>query len=256
MAQHDEQMQVLHYFFQYPRNRSIDLFRSLSKQLIQTFIDNDKHCPREVANALEMCYGGRNRVADLREVIDYILIPLLSQFKKLVVCIDGIEECDHKEQRMIWDGARRISQLKPTRVMITSRSETMISRFSLDNVLRIRLDQDFISQDIETYIEARLCDLSGPNQLLHEVPLQQRVKRDLLARANRMYVHSNSTLGAELTLSSGSSGSPCKWRYSLPVRRRPQLSRPWMTFLRLLKTHICDVSLEDKMESSCASQKS
>ena len=97
-----------------------------------------------------------------------------------------MDDCDYHEQQQIWKGIQKISRRVHTRVLFAGRDDIKISGFLPGQVLRLKLDWDFVPQDIGTYVETRLLEQSGPDQLLNNERLRERVKNELLARAGGM----------------------------------------------------------------------
>ncbi|KAF2173374.1 hypothetical protein M409DRAFT_15659 [Zasmidium cellare ATCC 36951] len=184
---------VIHHFFQYPDTKAMDLFRSLTRQLIQISIDGNTPCPSELVHDLDLYFGDCNRSPDLDEIIDDIVIPLTYTINKLIVCVDGADTSDEHEQRYIWSGLHRLSEQrterqKYTRIMITSENESQLATLVPANALRIRLDDGCNSKDIEMYIDTRLQERAGKRQLFHDRGLRIRVKDALLQRAENMFL--------------------------------------------------------------------
>lgn len=182
---------VVHHFIQYPATNAIDLFRSLARQLVQVYIESNKVCPSDLANDLDLHFGACNRSPDLDEVVEEILLPLANAFDTLIICVDGIDVIDRHEQELVWSGLQKVSQKraelkKSTRTLITSENESRLATLLPANSLRIRVDRDFISDDIAMYIDRRLQERAHPRQLFHDAELRARVKSTLLDRAENM----------------------------------------------------------------------
>ena len=156
--------------------------------MIQALIDSDRECPETILKNLETCFGKRNRMPELEELIDDILVPLMSIFTLQILCVDGIEHCSYEEQQKLWNGLRRISRTKHFKLLVACEDETKIPEFSTSPILRIRLDHGPVSKDIEAFVEARLFELSGPDQLFYSEELRERVKSELLTRSEGMQV--------------------------------------------------------------------
>lgn len=182
---------VVHHFFRYGETTAGDLFRSLSRQIIQIHIDDNKSCSSKLVNNLDMHFGAWNRSPDLDEILEDILLPWTHAFHTLVVCIDGIDMCDAIEQSRVWSGLRRVSgmresQQRSTRTFMTGENGSELATSLPASALRIHLDQGFISRDIELYIDARLDASVHPRQLFYDTELRARVKRTVLLQAENM----------------------------------------------------------------------
>ncbi|KAK4497731.1 hypothetical protein PRZ48_010384 [Zasmidium cellare] len=182
---------VVHHFFQYPNIKAADLFRSLSKQLIQLHIAGNELCSSALVHDLDLHFGDCNRSPDLDELVDDVMIPLTYVIEKLIICVDGIDMNEEREQSHIWAGLRKLleqrsQQQKATKLLITAENESHVATLLPSNATRIRLDQGLISNDIEMYIDARLQERVHPRQLFHNTHLRERVKETLLQRAENM----------------------------------------------------------------------
>lgn len=218
---------VLHYFFDYPHNEALDLFRSLSRQLLEDCVANERQCSSRLVHDLETYFGDRNRKPDLDELVDYVLLPLTSDIDSLVIAVDGIDASDEGQQKKTWSGLcslleYRTSIKKSTKILITSENESAIATFLPHNTLRIRLEQDSNSQDIEMYVNARIGEKSGKRQLFHDRPLRDSVKNVLLRQASNMSVCTQYSCVKELTLHAGSCGFICSWKrfYAVKLPRK------------------------------------
>ena len=80
---------VIHYFFQYPNNYAVSLFRSLVKQLFQALLDLNLSCPRETIEYLELCFGPNNRTQDCRELVDHLIAPPFADWKPSSAALVG-----------------------------------------------------------------------------------------------------------------------------------------------------------------------
>lgn len=190
-AQAHRSTKILHHFFRNSGTSAIDLFRSLSRQTIQFYIDNNKPCSPEQVHNLDLHFGMCNRNPDLGEILEDILLPLTYDFDTLIVCVDGIDMCDAHEQNHVWSCLREMSEHranehKNTKVLITGENESRLATLLPAKTQRIRLDQGLVSNDIGMYIDARLQERAHPRQLFHDPGLRARLKGALLQRAEHM----------------------------------------------------------------------
>lgn len=172
----------------------------------------NKKCDSSVVKDLETYFGARNRFPDLDEIIGVICL-LTASIKKLVICIDGIGAATEAEHDSVWHGIRKIidyrdSDSNMTKILISSESESKLSRLLPSDSRRIRIDSSHVSQDINAYVEARLQERSRQGQLFCNADLRDQVKTSLLKQADNMYVR-DQNLGkkwVKLTSHPGSSG--------------------------------------------------
>jgi hypothetical protein len=184
---------VLHYFYEFPSTRALDLFRSLSKQVIEALIARGERCPADAAEYLEMCFGAENRTQECDEVVNHVLAPLLRKLKALVVCIDGIEQCDDDERGKILDGIKRLQETNNFKLMVAARDDTDLSNISTGPAVRIRVDWGSNSEDIRTYIDTKLLHLSHPDRAFGDAALRQHVRDTLIGKSGGMHVMSHTS---------------------------------------------------------------
>lgn len=150
-------------------------------------------CSLVIVKGLETYFGARNRLPDLDEITTNVICPLAEGIGKLVICIDGVEDAPEAEFDEIWRGIRKIMDFRNsksdiTKVLISGESGSKVSQLLPLSTPRIDLNVHHVSQDIETYVEARLQERSGKGQLFFDADLRGRVKNSLLREADRMCV--------------------------------------------------------------------
>lgn len=158
------------------------------KQAVEALIALKQQCPENAAEYLDICFGAGNASQELGEVVDRILGPILSGFKALVICIDGVELCDDDERDKIWDGIRKLLKRNHFKVIVAARDDLDLSEILPGPIAHIQVDRGSNLQDIRTYIDDRLLVLLGPNQVFNDADFRCFVQNTLIEKSGGMQV--------------------------------------------------------------------
>lgn len=180
---------VLHHFYQAREHTAKAFFASLVKQLLAALIDEGTPCPPMVRDEIEFEFGLENRQPDLGELVDNVVVPLVTVFRDVSIILDGPEVCDQREQQDIWKHISRMSESSGARsrfrLAVGSQDHTNLTEH-LPIAYRLRLDDGFNVKDIDAFIDEQISRNSGCGQLLSDNSLRTEVKKTLKEKANGM----------------------------------------------------------------------
>lgn len=178
------------YFYRATEQTAKAFFTSLVKQLLAVLIVAGVPCPPAVREEIEHEFRWESRQPELRELVTNVVIPLVAMFRDVVVILDGSDLCDQKEQREIWKYLCKIIESggRETRVRlaIASRDHPHITNH-IPNTIRLRMDDELVANDIDTFIDKEISARSGSGQLFNDKLLAEEVQRLLKDNANGMY---------------------------------------------------------------------
>lgn len=159
--------------------------RSLAKQLIQHLGVNQDLYAKDITDILFTAFGDDNRLPSRQELLNSILVPLLRLTEKVVICIDGKDECTLEEQDRMFEDLAEVLQSKPAYVLVSSQENLTVSRLSGDH-FSITLNQEHSSTDISAYIASRLARLALPGRILEDAELFEYAQAELLTKSHGM----------------------------------------------------------------------
>lgn len=180
---------VLVYFFLSQDCSAKGLFYSLIKQLLGGLIKMNQRCPEDIRHRIEDAFGLAHHRPEVIEVIDGVLIQLLSIFEETTVVVDGIDICEQRERIQIWTHFGKIlaSKKSRTKLLVSGRDEIGLGNYLPDfEFERIRMDRELNQADIDVYTEAQMALEAGQGRLFSDPSLRKLVKDYILMKASGM----------------------------------------------------------------------
>lgn len=155
------------YFYCKSSDPTRRTFESLARTLIIQILDHDRNRPNSAC--LDYLYDKMTASSErnLRSprLMQEILEELFKSHDLLFCCIDGLDECESKERKLIFSligsttKASRIDQ--NVRVFLTSRKESDIEK-SLSTAIRLHIKPRHIDGDILSYLKCQVAKLRAP----------------------------------------------------------------------------------------------
>lgn len=186
---------VAHFFFNHSskfRLKAIHLFESYIKQMLG-FLDNAGHvCPHELTCVVKRFYGPNRCQPNFAEIIEMIFIPLgefLNQATpSATYIVDGLDECESVERRLVLDTFRNMMQQRDTqRVLVSGREDLHVTNF-IENSMTLRIANKDNEEDIREFIEWKIEAKLRERQLTENECILQDIKSKLNERADLMSV--------------------------------------------------------------------
>jgi hypothetical protein len=179
-------MAIVYYFFDYSTKASL---------AVPTFLRSILHQVLTVENLLpaaQLClrslFSGEagQREADAAD-LESLFLDLCAALKRVFILIDGLDEVDPNDRRVVRDFLKKLQGVASVKVFITTHPEVDMSAvFSKCRMLKIE-PQD-VESDITTFVESQIekrshDELSGCSPALLEL-----IKQALISGAQGMYV--------------------------------------------------------------------
>lgn len=186
----------------------IDLLSSLAQQLLRWLVAKGKELPGERLNVLNsincansftealrlsvgQMYNADWSKPSLGEIRVDLLTPLISLFPKCAIIIDGIDNCTTESDftSSLLPYLRRLGHMVVLKVLVSTRTDWLLPSDASILTLDSHIPDSHAHQgDIMLYVDKKLDDLSGPDELLEDPDLRKQVRDELLAKAEGMYV--------------------------------------------------------------------
>jgi hypothetical protein len=126
-----------------------------------------------------------------------LLPELLSAVSSTRIIIDGLDECQERDQKTILSELLSITKnsVTPCKLLISSRAETYLSRTlrKIPNIsLSNKIERESVDKDIQIYVKHALKELRGsfPSKVVNEV------EKTVVKKANGKYKSARKILQA------------------------------------------------------------
>ena len=171
---------------------STTIFRSLMKQLITHYRTLRKPLPESVDEGLDRASRLGWNSCDSAELCS-ILLDLIGSLSETFLILDGLDECDPKEWRVVLKFvASSLKQLDPKRIcklLVASREEVNM-RHWVPNCYHIYIDDGNIHSDICSFVDRTVNNKLDERSLIATPSLANDIKQKLIEGAKGMCVPS------------------------------------------------------------------
>jgi hypothetical protein len=179
---------VLYYFFDHSLRRHLtarSLFESYTKQLLFYLESIGKSCPHIVIRRIVEFYGPKKRPPSLDEVVDELLIPLVTIETECIFIVDGLDECSTKETQRVSKVLKKLLATASHRVMVACREEVDIIR-RIPGSARIRITPEKSKADMKLFIGCKLEDMQSSHRISETKDMLTHIEQELMKKADRM----------------------------------------------------------------------
>jgi hypothetical protein len=182
----DKDTAIVYYFFDYSCKESLPVptfLRSILHQIIKT----ETLLPH-TQRRLEALFVSQidQREPDITE-LEILFIELCGKLKKVLLLIDGLDEVDHNDRKLVQSFLRKAQGIPCARIFVTTHPEVDMSTvFSSCRMLKIR-PQD-LETDIKTFVESQIKRRQHEELSICSPALLNSIKQALISGAQGMYV--------------------------------------------------------------------
>jgi hypothetical protein len=176
---------IAYYFFDFTTKLSLSSVAFL-RCVLHQILPSERISPT-VQRRIEIVFDGGlgNREPDLEEV-ETMLSETLNPFKRFLLIVDGIDELEEDERKLVFRSLKRIRQAAPDpRFWISGHSEVDIHAIFPTSTRRMHISPSDISVDIRHFVEAQLNE---PSNILHDccTPLKVMIQQTLVSKSQGM----------------------------------------------------------------------
>jgi hypothetical protein len=184
----DTRMVTAYFYFDFNDAQKQDpelMLHSLLCQLLQRSV----MVPKGVDVLFSSCENGQ-RQPSLHALLD-VTRQVVQQFTQVYIVLDALDECT--QRRNLVDMLETVAEwhLDNTHLLMTSRKERDIES-SLESYIKeehsICLQRDVVDQDIQRYVQQRLCDDKGLAKWNKDAAVRQEIEAALMRGACGMYI--------------------------------------------------------------------
>lgn len=163
------------------------LLGSFAAQMLAYVEMGTEACPTAVIHRILEFYGPSRPPPDVDDIIDEVLIPLTDLFHEtgVVFLVDGIDECDPQEIRVILSGLRRLIKSRTHRLFISCRDEVNVQR-RIPGSSRIWISAKDTAQDLERFVDDELDKRQRDRPISTNQHVLESVRREILKKAGGM----------------------------------------------------------------------
>ncbi|KAH8719449.1 hypothetical protein GQ44DRAFT_775372 [Phaeosphaeriaceae sp. PMI808] len=181
---------VLYYFFDHsfrPHLTARSLFESYTKQLLYYLELIRKSCPHDVIRQIVEFYGPKKRPPSLDEVVDELIIPLLTTAAECIFIVDGLNECSTKETQEVLKVFKKLLATPSCRGLIACREEVDIAR-RIPGSVRIRITPEKLKADMKLFVGCKLEEMQSNRRISESEDMLTYIEQELMKRADRMFL--------------------------------------------------------------------
>jgi hypothetical protein len=182
----DKDTVIVYYFFDYSCKESLPVptfLRSILHQInkVETLLPNTQRLLEALFDS--QIDRGEPDTAEL----EILLIKLCEKLKKVLFLIDGLDEMDHCDRKLVRNFLRKVQDMTCARIFVTTHPEVDMSAvFRSCRVLKIT-PQD-LGTDIKTFVESQIERRLHEELSICSPALLNSIRQALISGAQGMYV--------------------------------------------------------------------
>ena len=179
----DEDSTIVYYFFDYSTKESL---------AVQTFLRSILHqvLTVEIRPAvqvrLESLFSGEIDQWEVDDVAS-LFSDLCSTYKRVFLLLDGLDEVDPNDGRVIRNFLKKFQSIASVKVFITTHPEVDMSTV-LRKCRTFKIEAQDVEPDIAAFVESQIEQHSHMELAGCSLPLLELVKQALISGAQGMYV--------------------------------------------------------------------
>lgn len=175
---------MIYYFFDYRKKKSLQVSTFLRCILLQA-IRRDLLHPN-IQRRLESLFLDQLAHAepDIQE-LEELVIHFLKEFKSSYLLIDGFDEIENNDQKIVKRFLKTVQTVEHVRVWLTLHPAVDLSNV-LNNIDTMYMDPQYLEADIELFVQQQLDEHSQEELSICSPILLDKIKQALLSRAEGM----------------------------------------------------------------------